>query len=118
MMVRQPLWLAVGMTQADSVIAVVRPSDAESGDPDQAGRAVERQRAAVPARRRPGGTPSTVPVLPLPGRIRGRAAGPSLNAQAPTRPAGGGGASVVVAVADDEYGPTLFVASTARTWYR
>ena len=30
MIVRQPLWLAVGRIQADSVIAVVRSSEAES----------------------------------------------------------------------------------------
>ena len=31
MIVRQPLWLAVGWIQADSVIAVLRSSEAESG---------------------------------------------------------------------------------------
>ena len=101
MMVRQPLWLAVGWIQAERVIAVVRSSEAESAT--RTVLFVPLKLRALP--KRPWVVqlaPVMVPAFPLPEESAVVVPLPSANAQAPTRPGGVGGAAPVVASATAE----------------
>src|SRR3954465_7529180 len=102
MMVRQPLWAAVGMIHAESVIPVVRSSEAE---PATRPGPVEPLKLNAPPYRPCAdqvAPPTTVPRLPLPEASAALVPVPSLNAHAPTSPGGGGGVFGVVASATDE----------------
>ena len=89
------------MIQAESVMAVVRSREAESGIRT---RLVEPLKLSAPPYRPwvVQVAPTRVPVLPLPEASAVVVPVPSLNAQAPTRPGGVGGASGVVASAIEE----------------
>src|SRR3954468_22875899 len=101
MIVRQPLSVAVGLIQAESVMADPRLSEAALGTRT---RLVPLKVSALPEW--PvvvHAGPTSVPVLPLPLRSAVVMPAPSLNAQAPTSPDGVGGALPVVASAMFEY---------------
>src|SRR5690349_9683101 len=109
---RQLLVTTDGLTQASSVMAVVRCSDAASGMSTRAllplkDRALPNLPAVLQV-----APPTSVPVLPLPDRSATVVPVPSLKPYAATRP---GVVAGVVALATLEYGLRLPAASVART---
>ena len=101
MIVRQPLWLAVGWIHADNVIADDKSNDADAGT-SHGWRAVERQRPAVLARRPR--APLIVPLFPFPDTSAVVGPDPASNGTPPPDRAGAGAASTVVAVGNGRVG--------------
>src|SRR5262245_66590929 len=114
MIVRQPLWLAVGWIHAISVIPDDSPSD---GDDGTLTRPVEPLNDNAPpylpvTHDVP---PEIVPLFPFPDTSANVDPDPASNVYPATRPAGAGGASTVVADATAEYALLLPAASRALT---
>src|SRR5580765_4244363 len=116
MIARQPVGATLGDTQASSVIALVRSSDAESGTVT---RAVVPLKLSAPPNLPDAVRVATliVPVFVFPDVSVTVVPLGSSKPYAATRPVGGGATLPVVADATFEYGPNSPAASVARTRY-
>jgi hypothetical protein len=116
MIVRHPLWFAVGWIHAINVIADVTFNDNDAG-------ALTRELLPLKLNAAPylpvtHVAPVIEPVFPFPDTSTTDEPEPASNEYPATNPEGGGGVALVVAVATFEYPPRFCCASTARTRYR
>ena len=115
MIVRHPLWLALGRIQAESVIAELRSSEDESATRTTPFEPLKL--SALP--NRPWFVqvaPTRVAWFPLPEASAVVAPEPSSKAQAPTRPGGGAVVDRVVAAAAGRVVAEVAGGVAARTW--